>query len=80
MLKIKANNTEERRIIVSSLVESGYKVSLFYHVKNGLRPTSLHPYDLGIPDAINNLFDEMTTDVYIVAEEVNMSESCRTEN
>lgn len=70
MLRIKANYEQERRGIVSALVESGYKVRLEYEF---IKPPQQIEY---VPMSIREL-DEPKQNIYIIVEEVPEDELCK---
>lgn len=67
MLRIRANYEQERRGIVSALVESGYKVRLEYEF---IRPQQLTAEDLPkiLPCVVEHV--EPEKNIYIIVEEV----------
>ena len=67
MLRIKANNEQERRCIVSALVESEYKVRLEYEFIRPQHPTA-DKFSTILPCVVEPV--EPEENVYIIAEEV----------
>ena len=72
MLKIKANYEQERRGIVSALVESGYKVRLEHEI---IRPPQREPNELSI--LVPRFDSEPVNNTYIIVEEVPENELCK---
>lgn len=72
MLRIKANYEQERRSIVSALVESGYKVRLEHEI---IRPPQGDLNELSF--LIPRIQPETISNVYIIVEEVPEDELCK---
>ena len=72
MLKIKANYEQERRGIVSALVESGYKVRLEHEI---IRPPQREPNELSF--LVPRFDSEPVNNTYIIVEEVPENELCK---
>ena len=72
MLKIKANYEQERRGIVSALVESGYKVRLEHEI---IRPPQREPNELSL--LVPRFDSEPVNNTYIIVEEVPENELCK---
>ena len=70
MLRIRANYEQERRGIVSALVESGYKVRLEYEF---IKPQQQIEY---VPMSMREL-SEPEKNIYIIVEEVPEDELCK---
>jgi hypothetical protein len=75
MLRIKANYEQERRSIVSALVESGYKVRLEYEFIRPQQPTE-NEFSKFIPSFMQEPL-EPVKNVYIIVEEVPEDELCK---
>lgn len=75
MLRIRANYEQERRGIVSALVESGYKVRLEHEFIRPPQPTE-NEFSKFIPSFIREL-TEPEKNVYIIVEEVPEDELCK---
>lgn len=75
MLRIRANYEQERRGIVSALVESGYKVRLEYEI---IRPphSSEDEFIKYVPMFMPELA-EPEKNIYIIVEEVPEDELCK---
>ena len=72
MLRIRANYEQERRCIVSALVESGYNVRLEREI---IRPPQIEPNELSF---LVPRFDyEPEHNTYIIVEEVPEDELCK---
>lgn len=72
MLRIKANFEQERRSIVSALVESGYKVRLEHEI---IRPPQGDVNELSF--LISRFQPEPESNIYIIVEEVPKDELCK---
>lgn len=72
MLRIKANFEQERRSIVSALVESGYKVRLEHEI---IRPPQGDVNELSF--LIPRFQPEPESNIYIIVEEVPEDELCK---
>ena len=75
MLKIKANYEQKRRVIVSALVESGYKVRLEHEFIRPPQPTE-NEFSKFIPSFMMTP-PEPEKNVYIIVEEVPEDELCK---
>lgn len=76
MLRIKANYEQERRGIVSALVESGYKVRLEYEF---IRPQYQTADAKELPKILPYVVEpvEPEQNIYIIVEEVPEDELCK---
>lgn len=72
MLRIKANYEQERRSIVSALVESGYKVRLEHEI---IRPPQGAVNELSF--LTSRFQPEPESNIYIIVEEVPEDELCK---
>lgn len=72
MLRIKANYEQERRSIVSALVESGYKVRLEHEI---IRPPQGDVNELSF--LTSRFQPEPESNIYIIVEEVPEDELCK---
>lgn len=70
MFRIRANYEQERRGIVSALVESGYKVRLEYEF---IKP----PQQIEYVHMFIRELDEPEKNIYIIVEEVPENELCK---